>query len=254
MFPTPEVTTNDTKKQDPQPEGQTPITDATQMQMHQTHPQKQPQHSNLKQKSDIHLARKLWHCSGICLMAAVYNLGGHKVSWILLLSAALLIIPLDILRQKRPALNKLTVKIFGPVMRKHETHHLSGLSYLFMGGIFLLFFFDKHIVTLTLLFLAFGDPLASFFGIRFGKDKILGNKTLQGTLGAFGVCMILSGFYYYFNNLMTERLLIVAPLSGLIGALAELLPIGKLDDNLTFPVVGSTLLWVLFEVYGGFAV
>lgn len=188
------------------------------------------------------------------MMAAVYNFGGHKLSWVLLLSASLFIIPLDILRQKRPALNKVTMKIFGPVMRRHESHTISGLTYLFLGGIFLLLFFDKHIVTLTLLFLAFGDPLASFFGIRYGKDKILGNKTLQGTLGAFAVCMVVSGIYYYFNNLMTERLLIVAPISGLIGALAELLPIGKLDDNFTFPVVGSTLLWVLFEVYGGFAV
>lgn len=212
------------------------------------------QHQQLKQKSDIHLARKLWHCAGICLMAALYNLGGHKIAWILLLSVSAAIIPLDILRQKRPGLNKVTLKIFGPVMRRHESQSISGLTYLFLGCMFLLFFFDKHIVTLTLLFLAFGDPLASFFGIRFGKDKILGNKTLQGTLGAFAVCALIAGIYYYFHNLMTERLLIVAPISGLIGALAELLPIGKLDDNLTFPVVGSTLLWVLFQVYGGFGV
>jgi dolichol kinase len=116
----------------------------------------------------------------------------------------------------------------------------------------LLALFDRHIVTLTLLFLAFGDPIASFCGIQFGKDKILGNKTLQGTLGSFAACTVIGALYYYFNNLMTERLLIVAPLSGLIGALAELVPIGKLDDNLTFPIIGSALLWVLFLVYGGF--
>jgi dolichol kinase len=119
---------------------------------------------------------------------------------------------------------------------------------------FVLAVFDRNIVTLTLLFLAFGDPIASFCGIRFGKDKILGHKTLQGTLGAFVACTTIAGIYYYFNNLMAERLLIVAPLSGLIGAVAELLPIGKLDDNLTFPIVGSTLLWILFQVYGGFGI
>lgn len=189
-------------------------------------------------------------------MAGLYNFAGTRWSWVLLIAASLVIIPLDFLRLRKghSALNTLTLKIFGPVMRKHECHSLTGLSYLFVGAMFVLAVFDRNIVTLTLLFLAFGDPIASFCGIRFGKDKILGHKTLQGTLGAFVACTTIAGIYYYFNNLMAERLLIVAPLSGLIGAVAELLPIGKLDDNLTFPIVGSTLLWILFQVYGGFGI
>ena len=139
-------------------------------------------------------------------------------------------------------------------MRKHEAHAISGMTYLYLGCMVLLLFNDRHLITLTLLFLAFGDPIASFFGIRYGKDKIIGNKTLQGTMAAFVVCAIVAGVYCYFNNLMTERLLIVAPLSGLIGAVAELAPVGKLDDNFTFPVIAATLLYVLFKVYGGFAV
>jgi diacylglycerol kinase (CTP) len=206
----------------------------------------------LKQKSDIHIVRKLWHCLGICLMAAAYNYFGHKVSWGLLLGFSVVFIPLDLLRNKYPALNKATVKVFGPVMRQHEWNSLSGMTYLFMGSIFLLVLNEPHIVTLTLLFLAFGDPVASFCGIRYGKDRIIGKKTLQGTLGAFAVCTVIAALYYYFNNLMVERLLIVAPLSGLIGALAELVPIGKLDDNFTFPVISAILLMGLFTVYGGF--
>jgi dolichol kinase len=216
--------------------------------------QNQDLHPALKQKSDLHLARKIWHCVGICLMAGLYNFAGPHWSWVFLVILTATVVPFDYLRQRRPKLNRLTIKIFGAVMRKHESQAFSGLSYLFLGVMFLLAFYDRHIVTLTLLFLAFGDPLASFFGIRFGKDRILGNKTLQGTIGAFAICAVVAAIYYYFNNLMTERLLIVSPLSGLIGALAELLPIGKLDDNLTFPIVGSSLLWLLFHFYGGFAI
>jgi dolichol kinase len=208
----------------------------------------------LKNKSDIHLSRKLWHCFGICLMAAVYHFLGSRISWILVLSISAVIIPVDILRQRHNGLNKVALRVFGPLMRRHESQALSGMTYLFLGCMFLLVLNQKHLVTLTLLFLAFGDPIASFFGIRFGKDKILANKTLQGTVAAFVTCTVLSAIYYYFNNLMTERLLIVAPISGLIGALAELIPIGKLDDNFTFPVVSSLLLWVLFKVYGGFGI
>jgi diacylglycerol kinase (CTP) len=205
----------------------------------------------LKQKSDIHLSRKLWHCVGICVMAALYNLMSPKASYTLLIFATLFFLPLDYLRQKNQALNKLTIRIFGAVMRKHEAQAISGMSYLFVGCMVLLMLRDRHLITLTLLFLAFGDPIASYFGIRYGKDKIFGNKSLQGTMAAFGACTAISIIYYWFNNLMIERLLIVAPLSGLIGALAEALPIGKLDDNFTFPVVAGGLLWLLFKVYGG---
>jgi diacylglycerol kinase (CTP) len=185
-------------------------------------------------------------------MAAVYNLIGHKASAICIIPLSAIYIGGDYLRQTRPRFNRFLVKIFAPVMRQHEFSSISGTSYLLVGTMFLLLFRDRHIVTLTLLFLAFGDPIASFCGIRYGKDKILNNKTLQGTMAAFAVCTVVAAIYYYFNNLMIERLLIVAPLSGLIGALAELLPIGKLDDNLTFPVLCSILLSVLFKVYGGF--
>lgn len=51
---------------------------------------------------------------------------------------------------------------------------------------------------------------------------------------------------------MIDRILIVSILSGLIGAFAELIPIFKLDDNFTFPVVSSIGLWLLFYLFGGF--
>lgn len=208
----------------------------------------------LKQKSDLHLSRKIWHCAGICGMAAGYAFLPTRLAWIALLALSAFIIPLDFLRLKQGGLNRTAMRIFGPVMRRHEANHLSGFSYLLVGAIFLLWLNKFHVVTLTLLFLAFGDPVASFFGLRFGKDRILGNKTLQGTMAAFIVCTLIAGIYYYLNNLMTERLLIVVPLSGLIGAAAELLPIGKIDDNLSFPVVGACLLWLLFTIYGGFGI
>lgn len=207
------------------------------------------QHHALKQRSDIHYTRKIGHCVGICFMAALYNGAGPKVAWAVLILVSLFIIPLDILRQKMPGLNRATVRIFGAFMRQSESHKISGMTWLYCGCAVLLLFRDVHIITLTLLFLAFGDPIASFFGIRFGKDRIIGNKTLQGTMAAFVVCAVITGAYCYFNNLMTERLLIVAPLGGLIGAAAELAPVGKLDDNFTFPVLSALMLSALFFVF-----
>lgn len=208
------------------------------------------EHQGLKRKTDLHLARKIWHCLGILVMAAGYNWAGHKGAWFILVGTLLLVVPLDLLRQSNEGLNRSLVKVFGPVMRDHEKHAVSGWTYLLLGALFLILFNDRHIITLTLLFQAFGDPMASYFGIRYGKDKIIGNKSLQGTMAAFAVCTVIAALYFYANNLMLERFLIVAPLAGLIGALAEMIPIGNLDDNLTFPILSGSLLWLLFQVYG----
>ncbi len=208
--------------------------------------------TKLRSKSDLHLARKIWHCTGIVGMVLLYNYFGTERSWWIILGLAAFFFPLDWLRQTRPKLNQATMKVFGPVMRQHEEKAFSGLSYLLLGGIILLAFFERHVIILSLLFLAIADPLASYFGIRFGRDRILGNKTLQGTLAAFFACSAIAGTYYYLNGIMTERLLIVAPISGVIGAATELIPIGKLDDNLTCPVLSALGLSALFYLYGGF--
>lgn len=208
----------------------------------------------LKKKSDLHLGRKLYHAIGVCTMIAIYHFAGHEWSWYILGALTAIAIPFDFLRLSHPKMNTFALKVFGPLMRQHEATHLSGMSYLFLGALFLLLYNDPHILTLTLLFLAFGDPIASFFGIRYGKDKIIGNKTVQGTMASLVVCGLIAIIYYYFHNIMTERLFIVAPLSGVIGAASELVPVGKLDDNLTFPLICSVLIWALFHLFGGFGV
>jgi diacylglycerol kinase (CTP) len=208
--------------------------------------------SHLRSKSDLHLARKIWHFTGIMGMVMIYNYFGTERSWWIIVGLAAFFFPLDWLRQSRPKLNQATMKLFGPVMRQHEQQAFSGLSYLLLGGIILLAFFERHVITLSLLFLAIADPLASYVGIRYGRDRILGHKTLQGTLAAFFACSAIAGGYYYLNGIMTERLLIVAPISGVIGAATELIPIGKLDDNLTCPVLSALGLSALFYLYGGF--
>lgn len=206
----------------------------------------------LKNRHDLHLARKIWHVLGVSLMAAIYVYFGRQVSFRVITVLILIIVPLDILRLRSRKLNTFVLRISGWVMRKSEYEAISGTSYLFVGGLVLLFF-QPPIVVLSLLFLAFADPLASYFGIRYGKDRIVGHKTLQGTAAAFVVCTVISAIYYYQNNIMIERIFIVSPLSGIIGAAAELIPIGKLDDNFTFPVLCATFLSCLFYLFGGFS-
>ncbi|MFN7730077.1 MAG: diacylglycerol/polyprenol kinase family protein [Bdellovibrio sp.] len=204
----------------------------------------------LKKRSEIHWARKLWHILGVSVMTLVYAYAPYKVSLALILTAWLAFVPADFLRHRSSALNDFLMHLFKPLMRDSEAHNLAGTTYLLTGVLITIGLFPFNVAILTLLFLAFADPFASYFGIRYGKDKIFGHKSVQGTLAAFLICALLTAVFLYTRGLMMDRILIVTLLGGLIGALAELIPIAKLDDNLTLPLISATFLWLLFALFG----
>ncbi len=137
-------------------------------------------------------------------------------------------------------------------MREHERHGFAGTTYLLLGVLIIIAFFPKPVCILSLLFLAVADPLASLVGILYGKDKICGPKSLQGSSAAFSACTVIAGIYFFTHHLMIDRLVIVSLLAGVIGAISELIPIFNIDDNLTFPIVSSGFLHALFWLFGGF--
>ena len=172
----------------------------------------------LKKRSDIHWARKIWHMAGVSMMAAIYAYLPQQWSKGMLLVAWCGFISIDIIRQKNQGLNEFMVHVFKPILRQSELHKLAGTTYLLSGAAVVVFFFPKDVVILTLLLLAFADPIASIVGIKFGKDKIFGQKSLQGSLAAFFVCAVLT-FGYMFNQPITVSKNIVLKYFGKYGSL-----------------------------------
>lgn len=205
----------------------------------------------LRARTDIHLARRLWHFTGVMVIFYLYWKipAEHARIATLVLSAPIVLI--DVVRLYVPSLNKAMTVLFKPFMRESEKHRLAGVTFMVIGVSVNVILFPRVIVPLTLLFLAVADPLASFVGIRYGKDKLIGNKSLQGSFAAFVACFVLSVIYLSVLDLMHERLFIVCLLAGLIGAVSELAPVGKLDDNFVFPVLSGALLTALFAIFGG---
>ena len=206
----------------------------------------------IKRRSDLHLMRKSWHFSGVLfIIIAFHNLSRpDALTYIAIASLFALVIEFSRFRFKN--FNRAVQKVLAPVLRTNEMNSFSGLTAMLIGCWIAIWVFPKSIVTLSLYFLATADPIASYFGLKYGKDKLIGPKTLQGTIAAFLICFILSLSYYYARDLMQDRLLIASLLSGLAGALSELIAIKKLDDNFTIPVFGSLALWGIFYVFGGF--
>jgi len=208
---------------------------------------------DLKKRSDIHYARKVWHMSGVFFMFLLYVYLPPAVSMSILVVAWALFVPFDFARQKYPSLNDFAVHAFKPIMRQSEVKKLAGTTFLLSGVLIVNVLFPRPVAALTLLFLAFADPIASYFGILYGKDKIFGHKSIQGFMAAFFVCAALTLAFLLYHNYLTDRVIVVSLLAGLVGAFAELIPIGKLDDNLTLPLMSAVGLSILFYFFGFFA-
>lgn len=208
----------------------------------------------LKKRTEMHWARKVWHMVGVSLLAWVFFYFSSFWSGVIFSVIWLAAVPFDFFRLKSPKVNDLFTHVFKSIMRQSEAQHLAGSTYLFSGVLLIYFIFPRDVVMISLLYLAFADPLASVFGIRFGKDKIFGQKkSVQGSLAAFFVCSVITFFVLSSKGLMMDRIVLVSILGGFIGAAAEAVPLGKMDDNFSIPVISAIGLWFLFTIFGGFS-
>ena len=209
----------------------------------------------LHKRSDLHILRKLWHMStGSVGLFIFLHSNQSQTFWAsVILVIALAGFTMDLVRNKVPAVNKLVIKFMGPLMRRSEKDGVSGLPFYALGVSLSLFFYSRDIAIVSTMFLVFSDPLSSFFGILYGKDKILPNKSLQGAVAGFFTCYLITLFYAMNTSALGTHLLLFAIISGLIGSASELVSAFNIDDNLTIPVIsglGMTLLNKYVTVFG----
>ena len=200
----------------------------------------------MRMRSDLHIVRKLWHMTTGLLGLAVYKKSGLSTdvtaTALLIFSACSFLV--EYLRLRNEKMNQMLMVVMKPVMRESEKNSVSGMPFYALGVSLSLFFFPETIAILSILFLIFADPIASFCGILFGRDKILPNKSLQGTIAAFSVCYIVTLVYGLIHASPSMNLLVFAIFAGLIGAISELCS-QFVDDNLCIPVISGLGLFLL---------
>lgn len=201
---------------------------------------------NLALRSDLHIVRKLWHIGMGSFLLYIYvskNIEARVMSYILM-ALSLTSFLVDFTRIRVPLFNKIVLRLMGPFMRESEKNSYSGLPYYALGASLSLFLFEERIALLGICFLILADPISSFFGILYGKDKILKNKSLQGSFAGFVTCFLISLSFGLYYGQASLSLLAFSLLGGLIGSLSELCSI-YIDDNLTIPVISGFGLSVL---------
>jgi len=116
------------------------------------------------------------------------------------------------------------------------------------------FLFDHRLVaSIAIVAMSYGDGMGGLIGRRYGKRKLNGPKTLEGTLAVFFATMVATFVVIHFYQFLDSQMLLHTPFIGLasaaifsvlIGAfvaVVELLTPGQYD-NLVIPLGTASLL------------
>jgi glycerol-3-phosphate acyltransferase PlsY len=193
-----------------------------------------------------HIGRKLYHLlGGFGLLSVYYVLGRERALWTYTFLAGAVLV-LDVARIKVPAFNRFCFDHFGSFIRENERERLTGTAPYILGIGLSLLFYRSDIATAAVCFLAVGDVAATTVGERYGRTKIVGPKSLEGTL-AFIAGAVAAGFALDLAGIHLMHGLIMA--GALAAAAIELLPL-PLNDNLTIPLASGGVMELIARVTG----
>lgn len=205
-------------------------------------------------RETISYKRKLFHVLGIGCVGVTYGYSQASPMFVLGILAVVTFIfsGLDILRFYVPSLKARVRRDFGPFMRNYELDRLSGSSWFLFAALITVALYSREAAALAFVYLAIGDPLASWVGVRWGRTKLPGGKSLEGSLALFlsasvvGVAYLLGG--QALGTLAPLALPAIAFLAiggALAAAFSEWLPLRGLDDNFVVPVVTGGVITLL---------
>jgi len=121
-------------------------------------------------------------------------------------------------------------------LRPREERNLIGSTYFLIGTIFAVIFYEREAVIPALFILLISDTLASFVGSLYGRRRIFGLKTWEGSVAFLLSALVIVA--------LTFR---GSPLWGVLAAIAatlvEAMPL-RVDDNLSIPIITGGILQI----------
>ena len=164
---------------------------------------------------------------------------------------------LDLTRIYKDSFRAWFFNRFGSMMRSQEESQLTGATYVIGGSLLCswISLFSENLAAsafLSLTIFILGDAAAALCGKAFGRFKV-GDKTIEGTIGCFLLCGILTTLFFphlpSFAEKWDEGFTVFHMLFFPLGiSLLELFPLklGKitLNDNLYVPALMSLLVLI----------
>ena len=199
-------------------------------------------------KTEFH--RQLVHLSGILFIVLAQFLGRLISAWFFIIAATLFIYSYAIMKEYNHMrlLANLESKLRHAVIsleREAVQRPFTGAIWFFFSCGLAFLIFPLQVASAACLALAVGDSLSTLVGLRIGKRKLVGKKSLEGSIA----CFIGSLTSFVFVGP------VLATLVAVTATIAELLPEirgirkirnrGWIDDNFLIPILAGLLLFLI---------
>lgn len=184
--------------------------------------------------------RRVFHAANGGAVVAALQLGLlSREQMLILLTVALVgALAIDVLRFRVPAVQRLFFRSMAALASPREARGIASSTWYVLGVLIALAAFPLPVAEASILVLALGDPAASYVGQRWGKHRIPGDGSVEGTVVFWLVALAV---------LLAFLPPVYAVLGSLVATVVERIP-WPLDDNLTLPVgtgAALTLIGVL---------
>jgi dolichol kinase len=193
------------------------------------------------------LKRKIIHLIGLLIPICYYFFREEDkiIAVIILFSLTVIYFSLELLRLTNKEVQRQFLTHFSSLLRTHEKQKITGTGYYLLSSFLSVLIFEKKLAIVCLSFLVLGDMFAAIIGTRFGRTKILANKSLEGSLACFAVCLAIGLFIAWLPpERLTPKIIAIIAIGALTATIVELLPLG-IDDNLTIPLISGLVMQIL---------
>lgn len=195
------------------------------------------------------LVRKGIHMVSLSIPVLYYFIS-KPLALSILVPLTVLFVLADVLRSFHAPSFALYERIFGRMLRPHEKtlqkKTLNGASWVLISATFCVLVFPKLITITAFAILIISDTTAALVGRRFGTKKF-NDKTLEGSSAFVFSAFIVILFTPKVAHAPAEYL--IACISAIIGALAEVFSFDIIDDNFAIPVSIGAVLWLLYAIF-----
>lgn len=196
--------------------------------------------------------RNLYHVGSAVMIIALVQ---HVLTpgWMMLVALifALFGWSLEITRRLSPSMNQLIVKPWKPFIHPDEHWRINSATWLCTGLLILALSYSPTACAIAIAVLGTADPMAAIIGRRFGRHRLHGSRTLEGSLAfvATGILATAGILALYGPEMSLAAMLVVGVFAAVPAAVVEVWS-GRLDDNLTIPVFAGLGATVAFALVG----
>ncbi|MBI4331565.1 MAG: hypothetical protein HY673_09820 [Chloroflexi bacterium] len=186
------------------------------------------------------LARKAFHLIGgmIGPVGAVF-LPREAVLWGLGIAGAVAMI-IEIIRFVSPSCNACFVAIGGPMLRRQETSHVTGSTYLLISSFLTFLVFPREVAAVAVSFLAVGDAVGAVVGVAFATGT-RPEKNWQGRIACFSSALLVG---LVVGSVVLDMNVFVVLVGAATAAVVETLTL-PVNDNITIPVSSAVAMTLL---------